>query len=372
MSVIDARTASAEVDWAAHQHNLGAIADLVAPSIVMAVVKADGYGHGLLAAAVSARAAGVSWLGVAVAGEALALRAAGDTGRLMCWLYGPAEDFTALIAAQVDLSASSIAELERISGAAEDAGVTARVHLKIDTGLSRNGCSVTEWDELCRLAADDARVEVVGVWTHMATAEDPTHASVREQLIAFDAAYAAARSRGLTPVRHAANSAAALVLPQARYEMVRVGIASYGVDPDTGVAAQAGVELEPVMTVRAGLVSVKKLPAGQGVSYGHTWIADRDTVIGLVPLGYADGLMRLAGNRTSVTVNGRRVPIVGRVCMDQCVVDLGPDSTDQVGDEVIIFGRDGQSANQFAADCDTIGYEIVTRIGPRVQRIPRP
>ncbi len=372
MSLIDARTASAEIDWAAHRHNLTEIAALVDPAIVMAVVKADGYGHGLVAAAASARAAGVPWIGVAVAGEALTLRAAGDTGPLMCWLYGPEEDFTALVAAGVDLSISSMGELRRISAAAATLDITARVHLKIDSGLSRNGCPATDWAALCTAAAADPGLEVIGVWTHLAAAEHPDHPSVRAQLVAFERAHAVARSHGLTPIRHVANSAAALILPQARYEMVRVGIAGYGVDPDEDVAAQAGIELRPVMTLRASLIAVKTIPAGQGVSYGHTWAPEQDTTIALVPLGYADGLMRAAGNRSSVTVNGRQVPIVGRVCMDQCVVDLGPGSTDRVGDEAIVFGSGGRPVNEFAADCGTIGYEMVTRIGPRVQRIVRP
>ena len=207
------------------------------------------------------------------------------------------------------------------------------------------------------------------MWTHLAVAEEPDHPSVAAQLTAFARADAVARDAGLDPLRHVANSAGALVLPQARLDLVRVGIASFGVDPAPGVAARAGVALEPVMTLRAHLVMVKPIAAGAGVSYGHTWTAPYDTVVGLVPLGYADGVPRRAGNHITVRIGGRDVPVVGRVCMDQCVVDLGPASTDRIGDEVVLFGAGGRSANDFAADCDTIGYEIVTRIGSRVPRV---
>ncbi|HIT75792.1 MAG TPA: alanine racemase [Candidatus Avipropionibacterium avicola] len=368
--MIDPATASAVIDWSAYRHNLTVLADHVAPATLMAVVKADGYGHGMVEAARQARAAGVTWLGVAVAGEALTLRAQGDRGRLMCWLYGPQEDFTGLVGAEVDLSVSSLAELDRIAAAARSLGRKARVHLKVDSGLSRNGCPVEQWPELCRAAAArTGEVEVVAVWTHLAAAEEPDHPSVPAQLTTFDQAFALAREHGLSPIRHVANSAAAMILPQARYELVRVGIAGYGIDPGVGVADRAGIALAPVMTLRAALVNVKRIPAGAGVSYGHTWIAPRDTVVGLVPLGYADGIVRAAGNRASVVVNDREVPLVGRVCMDQCVVDLGPDSRDRVGDPVVMFGQQGRAVNDFAADCDTIGYEIVTRIGSRVPRV---
>jgi len=372
VSTIEPATASALVDWGAYRRNLTAIAAVARPAELMAVVKADGYGHGLLTAAREARAAGASWLGAAVAGEARAIRAAGDTGRLLCWLYGPDEDLTDLVAADVDLSASSRAELDRIVAGARTTGRTARVHLKIDTGLSRNGCPPAQWPALVTAAADAVRsgvVEVAGVWTHLAVAEDPTHPSVAAQLSSFTRADALLREAGLAPLRHVANSAGALGLPQARFDLVRVGIASFGVDPAPGVAARAGVALAPVMTLRAQLVNVKRIAAGAGVSYGHTWTAPGDTVVGLVPLGYADGVPRRAGNRVTVRVGGRDVPVVGLVCMDQCVVDLGPDATDRIGDEVVLFGAGGRDANQFADDCDTIGYEIITRIGSRVPRV---
>lgn len=373
--MIDPATASAVVDWAAYRANLSTLRAHVAPAELMAVVKADGYGHGLVDAARQARAAGVPWLGAAVAGEARTLRAAGDTGRLLCWLYGPDEQFDDLVGSDVDLSASSIDELDRIAAAATRRQRIARVHLKIDTGLSRNGAAASTWPALVRAATDavrDSTVDLVGVWTHLAASEDPDHPSVDAQLAAFDDAYdLVGTTTGSRPIRHVANSAAAMLLPRARHELVRVGVATFGVDPAPGVAARAGVALDPVMTVRARLVNVKQIRAGAGVSYGHTWIAPTATTVGLVPLGYADGLPRIAGNRATMRIAGRDVPIVGRICMDQCVVDLGPGATDRVGDEVVVFGRDGQDANAFAESCETIGYEIVTRIGGRVARVTR-
>jgi len=373
--MIDPATASALIDWRAYRSNLATLAAHVAPAQLMAVVKADGYGHGLLDAARHAREAGVPWLGAAVPGEARALRAAGDTGRLLCWLYGPDEQFDDLVAADVDLAASSVDELRRLTEAATRQGQRARVHLKIDTGLSRNGATAEQWPDLVRAAHDAVRAEtaeLVGVWTHLAASEDLTHPSVPAQLTAFDSAYEVVRTiTGKQPIRHVANSAAALQLPATHHELVRVGIATYGIDPDPGVAARGGVALRPVMTLRARLVNVKRIGAGAGVSYGHTWIAPADTTVGLLPLGYADGLPRIAGNRATVRISGRDVPIVGRICMDQCVVDLGPEAADRIGDEAVVFGEGGQDVNAFAGSCDTIGYEIVTRIGGRVPRVAR-
>ncbi|MDN5726013.1 MAG: alanine racemase [Propionibacteriales bacterium] len=370
---IDPTTAAAEISTEAFAANIGAISELVAPVTVMVVAKADGYGHGLLTMTAAARAAGAAWLGVAVPGEARAVRAAGDRGRLFCWLYGPGEDLTDLVAADVDLGVSSIDELARIVAAGRRAGRAARIHLKIDTGLTRSGAPAALWPRLCASAAtaeDAGDIEVVGLWSHLATAEDPEHRSVASQIARFDEAVAVAHSYGLKPeLRHLANSAGALGLPKARYEMVRGGIAAYGVDPGVDVAERAGITLRPVMTLVAHLVQVKAIAAGTSVSYGHTWTADRDTCVGLVPIGYADGLLRHAGNAGTVTVNGRAVPIVGRVCMDQCLVDLGPQPTDRVGDRVVVFGAGGQRANDLAAACGTVGYEIVTRIGPRLRRV---
>lgn len=372
--MIDPATASADIDLGAFAANIRAVADLVAPAEVMVVVKADAYGHGLIPCARAARAAGVTWLGVATLGEARKLRDAGDTGRLFCWLYGPEEELVVPVAHGIDLGVHHPDHLARIAAAAATAGRPARVHLKIDTGLSRNGCPPELWADLCaeaKAAEDAGAIEVVAVWSHLAAADEPTHPANAAQLAAFESAVEQARAAGLTvPVRHLANSAAALAQPATRFELVRLGIAAYGIDPADGtLAADAGVRLRPVMRVRAQLLATRRVEAGAGVSYGHTWIAPEATTVGLVPLGYADGIPRHASSVAECAVAGRRTPIRGRVCMDQFVIDLGPDATEQAGTEVTLFGAaGGPSASDWARACGTIGYEVVTRIGSRVPR----
>jgi alanine racemase len=374
--LIDPATASAEIDLAAFRANLAAVAAVAEGAETMVVVKADGYGHGMLPCARAARRAGASWLGVATPAEALRLREAGDDGRVLCWLYGPAEDLSPLVADDVDVTASTPGQIGAVITAAAVAGRRARLHLKVDTGLSRNGAPLELWPEVCAAAVEaeaSGAVEVVGVWSHFAAADEPGHPSVARQIEAFRAAERTARDAGLQPqLRHLANSAAALLVPEARLDVVRIGIAAYGIDPAPGVAALAGVALRPVMRLRAQLVNVKPITAGSGVSYGWTWTAPTDTVVGLVPLGYGDGIPRLAGNRAEVGWRSRRVPIRGTVCMDQFVVELGPDADADVGQEVVLFGpgEDGEpSAEEWAAHVGTIGYEIVTRIGSRVPRV---
>jgi alanine racemase len=371
---IDPATASAEIDLAAFRSNVAALKEHAGVP-VMVVVKADGYGHGILACAREARAAGAEWLGVATPTEALTLREAGDTGPMLAWLYGMDEDLTPLVAAEVDVSAQSVEQIGRVVSAAAVAERRARVHLKIDTGLSRNGTPAYDWQRVCAAAAEAEHagaLAVVGIWSHFAAADEPGHPSIRLQMEAFQRAYEQARAAGLEPtLRHLSNSAGALVVPEAKLDLVRVGIAAYGIDPAPGIAALAGVGLRPVMRLRAQLVNVKQIEAGAGVSYGWTWTAEATTTVGLVPLGYGDGIPRHAGNRAWVGWSGSRVPVRGRICMDQFVVELGEGRVAQPGEEVIIFGPGDHgepTAAEWAAWCDTIGYEIVTRIGTRVPR----
>lgn len=373
--LIDPGTARADIDLDAFRANIAALRGVVGEATLMVVVKADAYGHGMARCAAAARAAGVEWLGVATPGEALGLREAGDDGRVLAWLYGADEDLTPLVAADVDVSLQSPDQVSRAVAAAAVTERRARVHLKVDTGLSRNGAEPAGWGELFAAAAEAEQVgalEVVAVWSHLAAADEPGHPSVEVQVAAFERACAEARAAGLRPpLQHLANSAGALLLPQARYDLVRVGIAAYGVEPAPGLAALAGVELRPVMTLRATLANVKLIPAGAGVSYGWVWTAPGRTTVGLVPLGYADGIPRHAGNRAEVAFGAGRAPVRGRICMDQFVVELGPDVDTEAGAEVVLFGP-GDAGEPTAAEwaewCDTIGYEIVTRIGARVPR----
>ncbi len=377
--MIDPATAAAEIDLGALADNLRYFQKLVAPAQLMLAVKADAYGHGLVPCAATARAAGVDWLGVATPDEAMTLREAGDEGPLLFWLYGPDTDLTPLVAAGVDATAHAPEQISRLVMAAGTAERVARVHLKIDTGMSRNGATAKVWPELCAAAAEAeaaGAVRVVGLWTHLASADEVGAPSVPQQLAAFDAATEVAAAAGLQPeLRHAANSAAALLLPGSHLDLVRVGIAAYGIDPGPGVIEDAGASVRPVMRLRAQLVNVKDVEIGTGVSYGLTWHAEQPTRLGLVPLGYADGIPRIAGPRAEVSVAGRRVPVRGRICMDQFVVDLGPAGSEEsppLGTEVVIFGPgdDGEpTVADWAGWAETIGHEIVTGIGSRVGRV---
>jgi alanine racemase len=340
---------------------------------VLAVVKADGYGHGLLPVARAALQGGARWLGTAVIAEALQLRADGIAAPLLAWLWTPAESeaVRAAVAADVDLSVSSVLQLDEVRSAAAATGRTARIHLKIDTGLTRNGCYVDDWPELLGLAAKAqaaAEIEVVGVWSHFAYADEPGHPTIARQITAYTDALDMARRAGIEPqVRHLANSAATLTLPGAHFDLVRPGIAIYGLSP---VPARGAFGLVPAMTLRATVALAKRVRAGEGVSYGHVYTTGRDTTVALVPLGYADGVPRAAGNIGPVAIAGGRFTISGRVCMDQFVVDVGDHSV-RAGDTAVLFGPglDGEpTAQDWAEAVGTIHYEIVTRIGPRVQR----
>jgi len=343
------------------------------PAEVMAVVKADGYGHGLLPVARAALAGGATWLGTAIIDEALLLRAAGIQVPILAWLWSPSESVAVAgaIRAGVDLSVSSTWALDTVLAAARDAGQRANVHLKIDTGLSRNGAYIDDWPDLVAAAAKaetGGEIAAVGVWSHFAYADDPGHPTVARQLERFREGVALAERAGLRPrLRHLANSAATLTNPDTHFDLVRPGIAVYGLSP---VPTQGNFDLVPAMSLRAEAALAKRVQPGEGVSYGHVYHTAAATTLVLVPLGYADGIPRHAGNRAPVQVGGTRFRISGRVCMDQFVIDVG-DQAVVAGDTVVLFGagRDGEPTAQDWADAaDTIHYEIVTRVGPRVPR----
>jgi alanine racemase len=339
---------------------------------LMAVVKADGYGHGLLPAARAVLAGGADALGVAVIDEALALRAAGVTAPLLAWLHAPGEDFAAALTADVEVSVNAGWGLAEVVDAARATGRTAQVHLMADTGLSREGATPQEWPGLVAAAARaqaDGEIEVVGLWSHLAYADAPLHPTIGRQVAVFEEAVALARDAGLTGARrHLANSAATVALPDTWYDLVRPGIALYGLDPLGGDPADHG--LRPAMTVQAEVALTKRVPAGVGVSYGHTYSPTTETTLVLVPAGYADGVPRAAGNRAPVLAAGAQRTIAGRVCMDQFVLDVG-DAAVRPGDRVVLWGPgdDGEpTAQQWADAVDTIHYELVTRIGGRFAR----
>jgi alanine racemase len=336
---------------------------------VIAVVKAGGYGHGAAAAAVAALAGGATRLGVAEIPEALELRRQGITAPIMAWLHAPGERFEQAAAQNIEVGISTFDQLEAAAKAA-DVDHPVAVHLKFETGLSRNGIAPADWG---RVLAEAARLErigrlrVVGLFSHL------SNTSPEEDLAAlakFEEGVAAAAALGIRPeIRHLAATAAAIDLPQTRFDAVRIGIGLYGLSPfDDRSSASLG--LRPAMTLRGAIAAVRRVPAGTGVSYGYDHRTDRDTTLVLVPLGYADGIPRQASGRLPVSIAGRRFTNVGRIAMDQFVVDVG-DTAVSIGDEVVLFGDPTlgvPSATEWADAAGTIDYEIVTRIGARVPR----
>lgn len=370
----------ARVDLDALRSNVRRLREIAGPARVMAVVKADAYGHGLVPCARAAVEGGAAWLGTALPDEALALRAAGLEVPILTWLHAPGDDFAALVRADVDVSISGQWALHEVLDAAERAGRTARIQLKADTGLGRNGIQPHDWplvvDEAVK-AERSGLAEVTGLWSHFACADEPGHPSIRQQLTRFHEALDYAESAGLRGrLRHMANSPATLTLPESHFDLVRPGVAVYGLSPAPELGVPADFGLRPVMTLRGRLALVKRVPAGHGVSYGHTYHTGCETRLGLVPAGYADGIPRAASDRGPVQIGGRRYTVAGRVAMDQFVVDLGPGGPEEQGpasgDEVVLFGpgEHGEpTAQDWAEAIGTIGYEVVTRIGGRVPRV---
>lgn len=362
-SAVGPARARAEIDLAAYASNVRVLKALVGDAALMCVVKADAYGHGADAIARTARTAGADWLGVAFVDEALQLRAAGDRGPLLAWLLNAEDDFGAAVAADVDLSVASVQQLHWVTAAYRDAGRRPRVHIELDTGLSRGGAAPDTWLALFRAAA---HVEVVSVWSHLACADEPGHASIDAQRAEFERGLSVASACGITPTyRHLANSAATLTRSDLHYDLVRVGMASYGVSPMDDNAEQFG--LQRVMTVKAEVAFVREVPAGAGVSYGHKYVTTAPTTLALLPLGYADGLPRAGTNVAEVTIGDERIRAAGTICMDQFVIDVGARDV-RVGDTVTVFGQGGASAEEWARACGTIGYEMTTRIGARLAK----
>ena len=335
---------------------------------LMAVVKADAYGHGLVPVAKAALDGGATWLGVALLEEAIALRAAGITAPILAWLVPPGSDFQSAIDKDIDLAVSSIKALDEIR--ALKSVKHPRIHLEVDTGMTRGGF-LSEWSEIDRDHLQG--VEIVGIFSHFARADDPGQAQNLEQLNRFKKMVANLDSFGYTDlICHLSNSAATLVGHSSAFDMVRTGIAMYGLTPDlNSLGTSQSLGLKPAMTLRAKLHLVKTVLAGSPVGYGATEKTKSETKLGVVAMGYADGIPRVAKG-AGILFNGKRAPIIGRVSMDQFVVDLGAETTAQSGDWVTIFGAG--DAGEYTADdwggaSGSINYEIVTRIGPRVPRI---
>lgn len=415
---LPATTSRAVIDLDAVAHNAHVLA-AVGGVPWMAVVKADAYGHGIAPVAITCLRAGATWLGVAQLSEALHLRSLLDDAgiarpsrrpdsvptserpRLLCWLLpvlspeqaaAPGSPVRAALVAGIDLSVSTRAQFDAITAAARaeladspDAA-PARIHLKADTGMSRGGATPADLPALAaaaKSAEQEGTIAVVGLWSHLSRADEPACGSTEKHLSRFLAAERVVTEAGLEPrVRHLAATAGLLWHPDTRLDLVRIGIGLYGLSPDPAVATSTALDLAPAMRLEAPLTQVKRIPAGQAVSYGGTWRAPTDRWLGLVPLGYADGIPRAASNGGPVAVNGLRAAIVGRVCMDQVVIDLGPATTPEgapvpppatAGDVAVLWGAPTDAVTPTADDwaelCSTINYEIVTRLGARVPRV---
>ena len=354
------------VDLSAIRENVAAIRALADDHPAMVIVKADAYGHGAIPVARAALDAGAAWLGVVDLDEAAALRAAGIDAPILSWIHDPAADFAAAVELGIDLGVNYAEQLEAVAAAP---GV-AVVQFKLDTGLGRNGLTEAEWAPVFDRAAELerlGRIRVRGVFSHLASAGDDND---HVQLARFARALGVARAAGLAPeLVHLTATGGSLTLPEARFDLVRIGIGAYGVTPFEA-GEQLPVTLRPAMQLSAAIVSVKRVPAGMGVSYGHSYVTERETSLALVPLGYADGIPRHASNLGPTSINGERYRVAGRVAMDQFVVDVG-DADVTPGDRAILFGDPATgvpSADDWAAAAGTINYEIVTRIGPRVTR----
>jgi alanine racemase len=368
--------AQAVVDLDAIAHNVRLLREHAGSAQVMVVLKADGYGHGATQVARAALAAGAAELGVATLDEALAIRRDGVTAPLLAWLHTPGADFAPALTADVQVAVSSARQLGDLLDATSRTGRTATVTVKVDTGLSRNGAGSAEFAAmlpvLARARADDA-IRLRGIMSHLACGDDPDSPVNDLQAQRFSEFRAQAREAGVEfEVAHLCNSPAAMTRPDLAYDMVRPGIAVYGQTP---IAARGDMGLQPAMTLKCPVALVRSIKAGDGVSYGHTWIADRDTTVALLPIGYGDGVFRSLSGRIDVMINGRRRRNVGRICMDQFVVDLGPGPVDVTeGDDAILFGSGAHgepTAQDWAELLGTINYEVVTSPRGRITRTYR-
>lgn len=370
---VPGRPAWAEVDLGAVAHNIALLVERVAPAQVCAVVKANGYGHGSVPVARAALAAGASWLAVALVDEGVELRASGIDAPVLVLSEPRPEEMARVVAEGLTAAVYTFEGITSLAEQARVAGVVAPVHLKVNTGMNRVGAQPGEVLALARAVDADPALRLDALWTHCAVADEPDHPFTVEQLDRFGAAVAELDGAGLRPpFLHAANSAAALAHPEARFDLVRAGIAVYGIDPSPALAGVAA--LHPALSLHACVTHVKRVAAGERVSYGLRHEFGRDTTVATVPLGYADGVpRRLSGVGGEVLVGGRRRPIVGVITMDQLMVDCGDDAV-AVGDEVVLIGRQGDeavTANEWGDRLGTIGYEVVCGIGPRVPRVYR-
>ena len=362
------------IDLDAIAHNVSRFREISNGAKIMGVVKANAYGHGMVEVARKLESIGVDYLGTADVEEALALRAAGVKTPVLCWLHDPEQDFVAAVEQNVEIGVSSLEQLDRVAKAADQTKQIARIHLKVDTGLSRNGATLAEWGLLVQGAIDlvsQNLVAVIGIFSHLSSTSE---ADDKAQIDAFGTAVQQAKDAGLSfELRHLTASDGTISYPGLGLEMVRIGIGLYGLSPFVG---RKGSEfgLKPAMIARSVVVQTKRVAAGVGVSYGYLYRTPKETTLALIPVGYAEGLPRAASDQdgpiADVVIEGKRYPILSRIAMDQFVVDVGDDEI-SVGDEVVIFGDEASGApsvDELAQAASSINYEIVTRMGGRFKR----
>lgn len=366
--------ARADIDLDAVKHNFRVVESLTSGKHVMAIVKADGYGHGRAQVAQAALSAGADFLGVAQLGEALSLRTEiGSAARILCWIYGPGAPLASAVSTDIDISVGAMWALDEVVQAARKAGKPARVHLKVDTGMARGGFNLSDIAEAASRAASFERsgdIRVVGLWSHLARGDEPSSDFTDEQVRRFDnARIEVSRADIDVELHHLAASSGIFWHPKTHFDMVRPGAALYGISPNPRLGSAQALGLQAAMEVSAELIVERKVPAHTGISYGHLDVTENPTNLAVVPLGYGDGIDRQASNCAPVQINGVRTRIAGRVCMDQFVVRV-PEGT-KAGDRAVLFGdavRGLPTADEWAQVTQTIGWEVVTRLGPRVPR----
>lgn len=363
---------AATVDYQQLSANASAIINATGVPL-MAVVKADAYGHDLIPSARAALAGGATWLGTAFIDEAVKLREGGITAPALAWLCPPTADFRRALECTIDISISSLEQLSAILSASEAVGVTPRVHLKVDTGMTRGG-ALDQFPALVSALGellDEERIELVGTWSHLACADEPNHPMNLNQYSRFVSALEYLESEGINPgIRHLANSGAIINFPDFAFDMVRAGLLLYGYIP--GAMATQRVDVKPVMELSADIALVKRVSEGATIGYGATVRLPEDRYIALIPLGYADGIPRRFDSELHCTIGGIRYPLIGRVSMDQVTVDLGRETSVKAGDRAIFFGPNaGVTADDWAKAAGTISYEILSRLGERIPRVAR-
>lgn len=368
MSSHDGLSTWLEIDLSAIAHNVQAMRRLT-DTRVMAVVKANGYGHGLVAAANTAVGAGAAYCGVARIDEALEIRDGGVDAPVLVLGETPNSRMADAVARQISVTVYDQAQLDPLATAARSAGEPVRVHVKVDTGMTRLGAAPNQAFGLLQALQGMEGVQVEGLFTHFARADEPSAQSTDKQAALFNDLLGEVTSAGLRPpLVHTANSAAALTRPSARFDMVRPGIAIYGLNPSPEVRVPE--DFRPSLTWKARLTTVRQVPAGTGVSYGHRYVTQKDERLGVIPVGYGDGFRREPGAR--VLIHGHWAPVVGRVCMDQTIVNLDNVPQAATGDEVVIVGRQGDLGirpGDLAEVWGTVGYEVVCGLSARVPRL---